>query len=222
MAGEVRASLLFGGREVHVIPNPLDTALYCPQDRAAARQRLGLPGDRQLLLFAAWSATSDRRKGFHVLAEALRLLTGRGLAGRVDLVVCGAAVAEPVHGFTTHWLGQLGDEASMRQLYSACDVLAIPSLQDNLPNILAEAMACGLPAVGSETGGIPDFIRHGETGLLAAPGQAPQLAERLELLLRDAALRSRISEAARRAIQAACDERSIGARYAELYRAAAA
>lgn len=222
MAGEVRASLLFGGREVHVIPNPLDTALYCPQDRAAARVALGLPGDRVLLLFAAWSATSDRRKGFHVLAEALRLLAGRGLAARVDLVVCGAKGAEPVHGFTTHWLGQLSDEASMRRLYSACDVLAIPSLQDNLPNILAEAMACGLPAVGSETGGIPDFIRPGETGLLAAPGQAPQLAERLELLLRDAALRSRIGEAARRTIEGACDERSIGARYAELYRAAAA
>jgi glycosyltransferase involved in cell wall biosynthesis len=125
-----------------------------------------------------------------------------------------------VQGFNTHWLGVIPDEAAMRQLYSACDLLAIPSLQDNLPNILAEAMACGLPAVGSDTGGIPDLIRNRETGLLAAPGDAAQLAEQLALLLRDAALRSRIREAARLAIGQACGERAVGTRYADIYKQA--
>jgi glycosyltransferase involved in cell wall biosynthesis len=218
MAGEVRASLMFGGRDIHVIPNPLDTSLYRPQDRAAARLRLGLPADRTLLLFGAWGATTDRRKGFHVLSEALRQMSARGAAADTDLVLFGESGSERVQGFNTHWLGVIGDEASMRQLYSACDVLAIPSLQDNLPNVLAEAMACGLPAVGSDTGGIPDLIRHMETGLLAAPGDASQLAERLEILLRDAQLRSRVGEAARHAITQACAEDLIGARYAGIYR----
>ena len=222
MAGEVRASLLFGKRDIHIIPNPLDTALYCPQDRAAARARFGLPGDCKLLLFGAWGATTDRRKGFHVLSEALQKLSARGLAADTDLVLFGESGGGRVHGFSTHWLGVIEDEASMRQLYSACDVLAIPSLQDNLPNTLAEAMACGLPAVGSDTGGIPDLLRHGETGMLAAPGDAAQLADRLEALLRDAALRARLSEAARLAIEKSCGERAIGARYAELYRSLAA
>jgi glycosyltransferase involved in cell wall biosynthesis len=222
MQSEVRASVLFGDRDVHVIPNPLDTALYRPQDGAAARRALGLPAGRTLLLFAAWGATTDRRKGFDVLSEALRQPPLQGLAGAVDLVVCGATGGERVGGFATHWLGHLDDEAAMRRLYASCDVLAIPSRQDNLPNILAEAMACGLPAVGSATGGIPDLIRHGETGLLAAPGDAVQLADRLGLLLGDAALRARIADAARRHIESLCGERLVGSRYAEVYRVAVA
>ena len=219
LAEEVRASALFGNHDIRVIPYPIDTSLYSPQDRSAARLRMGLPRDRTLLLFAAIRATSDPRKGFGVLAEALRRLSDRGLATGADLVVCGATGEGRVHGFATHWLGQL-DEAGMRQPLSACDVLVLPSLQDNLPNVLVEAMSCGLPAVGSDTGGIPDLVRHMETGLLAAVGDAAQLADRLEMLLRDAALRTRLAQSARRAIEDTCDERLIGARYAETYRAA--
>jgi glycosyltransferase involved in cell wall biosynthesis len=222
LAGEVRASKMFGGREIHVVPNPLDTALFRAQDRVAARRQLGLPEGRTLLLFGAWGATTDKRKGFAVLSEALRQLSARGLAADADLVLFGVAGQGPVHGFGTHWMGMIDSEASMSLLYSACDVFALPSLQDNFPNTLAEAMACGLPAVGSDTGGIPDLIRHGETGLLAAPGDAAQLAQRLEQLLRDAALRTRLGAAARLAVESTCDERAAGARYAEIYQQAAA
>ena len=216
LAGEVRASVLFRDREIRVIPNPLDTSRYAPQDRAAARARLGLPDGRTLLLFAANRATSDTRKGFGVLAEALRRLSEGGLAAGADLVVCGAAGEGSVHGFATHWLGQI-EGADMCQPYSACDVLVVPSLQDNLPNVLAEGMACGLPAVASDVGGIPDLVRHGESGLLAAPGDAPQLAARLRQLLTDAALRDRIRAAAQRAVEDACEPRKVGARYLEIY-----
>ncbi|HTP62154.1 MAG TPA: glycosyltransferase [Burkholderiales bacterium] len=221
LGAATRASQMFGDREIHVIATPLDTSLYRPQDRGAARARLGLPGDRTLLLFGAWEATRDRRKGFHVLSEALRRLHLRGLAASVDLVLFGAKGEGPVQGFNTHWLGFVEGENNMSRVYSACDALAIPSLQDNYPNVLAEAMACGLPAVGSDTGGIPDLIRHRETGLLAAPGNAEQLAGGLELLLSDAMLRSSLGKAARRAVERDCDEQAIGARYLEIYRAAA-
>ena len=157
-----------------------------------------------------------------MLSEALRQLSARGLAADADLVLFGVAGQGPVHGFGTHWMGMIDSEASMSLLYSACDVFALPSLQDNFPNTLAEAMACGLPAVGSDTGGIPDLIRHGETGLLAAPGNAAQLAQQLERLLRDAALRARLGAAARLAVETACDERAAGARYAEIYKQAVA
>ena len=217
LGAATRASLMFGDRDIHVVATPLDTTLYRQQDRAAARARLGLPGDRKLILFGAWDATRDRRKGFHVLSEALRLLSLRGLASGADLVLFGAKGDGPVQGFNTHWLGFVEGETDMSRIYSACDMLAIPSLQDNFPNVLAEAMACGLPAVGSDTGGIPDLIRHGETGLLAAPGDAVQLAGNLERMLRDGSLWSRLGAAARTAVEQACDERVVGARYAEIY-----
>lgn len=220
LADEVRASALFGGREIHVVPNPLDTAVFRPQPRAEARRQLGLPAGRTLLLFGAWAATADRRKGFHVLAESLARLRARGEAAETDLVVFGAAGEGRVQGFDTHWMGFIEDEGAMSRLYSACDVFALPSLQDNFPNTLAEALACGLAAVASDTGGIPDLVRPMETGLLARPGDAEELAERLALLLRDAGLRARLGEAGRRAVAQACDERAVAARYLDLYRQA--
>jgi glycosyltransferase involved in cell wall biosynthesis len=222
LADEVRASELFRGRDAHVVPNPIDTAFYRPQDRLDARRRLMLPPDRMLLLFGAWGASTDRRKGFHVLEEALALLARRGLAGSADLVLFGAQGSASVQGFRTHWMGFVEEEARMRLLYSACDLFALPSLQDNYPNTLVEAMACGLPAAASAVGGVPDLVRHMDTGLLADKGNAAQLAERLEALLADAPLRARLGAAARRAVEQACDERAIAARYAALYEQAMA
>lgn len=220
LAEEARRSPLFGARDVHVIPNPVDTALFHPQDRAEARARLGLPADRILLLHGAWNSATDRRKGFHVLTGALGQLASRGHADKADLVVFGASGSERVGGLRTHWQGFIADDARLAALYSACDIVIIPSLQDNLPNILVEAMACGAAAVGSATGGIPDLIREGETGLLAPPGDASALSRQLERLLGDAALRARLGQGARRRVELACNERAVGAAYLELYRAA--
>ncbi|HUK05574.1 MAG TPA: glycosyltransferase [Burkholderiales bacterium] len=222
LAGEIRASALFGGREVHVLPNPLDTGLWRPQDRAALRARLGLPVDRTLILFSAWSASTDRRKGFHVLSAALARLAARGLAADADVVLLGATGSDRIEGFSAHWMGHVADEGLVSRICAACDVLALPSLQDNYPNTLAEGMACGLAAVASDIGGIPDLVQHGKTGLLAPPGDAERLAEQLALVLRDAELRARLAEAGRRAVVLACDERTVAARYLELYRLALA
>jgi len=222
LADEARASVLFSGCEVHVVPTPLDTALWRPQDRAALRSRLGLPPERTLILFSAWGLTTDLRKGFHVLSAALARLAARGLDAETDLVFVGEAGHERVQGFTAHWMGHVGDEALVRAICAACDVIALPSLQDNYPNALAEGMACGLAAVGSDTGGIPDLVQDGKTGLLAPPGNAERLAEQLALVIRDAGLRARLAEAGRSAVVHACDERTIAARYLELYRLALA
>ena len=222
MAGEVRASRLFGRCDIRVVPYPIDTARYRPEDRAAARATLGLPAGRRLMAFGAWEALRDRRKGWHVLEQALRVLAARGLCGAADLVLFGAEGGGRVHGFEAHWLGFIRDPDAMRHLLAACDVLVVPSLQDNLPNTIIEAMSCGTPAVAAETGGIPDLVVHGETGLLAAAGDAAQLADRLATLLADDALRVRFGQAARKRIEQECGEAAVGARYAAIYRDAIA
>lgn len=222
MADEVRSSALFRGREVHLVPNPLDLSLYRPQDRAAARAAAGLPPGRTLVLFSAWGATTDRRKGFHVLEAALARLSADPASARFELAVLGATGSGPVGGVPAHWLGTTGDEAALRRLYAACDAIAIPSLQDNYPNTLVEAMACGLPAVASDTGGIPDLVRNGETGLLVPPGNAERLAAALGKLASDAGLRARLSSAARETVERTCAEPVVAARYDAIYREAAA
>jgi glycosyltransferase involved in cell wall biosynthesis len=222
LAAEARRSLLFGAREVRVIPNPIDTTVFRPREREAARRELGLPANRVLLLFGAWSATTDARKGFHVLSAALEHLAARGFARSMDLVVFGSQGKGRIHGFETHWRGFVRSEEDLAVLYSACDALALPSLSDNFPNTAIEAMACGLPVVGTRAGGIPEIVHDGQDGLLAEPGDATSLADRLERLIADVALRRRMGDAARRTVAHLCNEASIAERYLAVYRAAVA
>lgn len=160
MADCVRQSTLFAGLPVSVISNCIDHTLYRPLPRELAREALGLPQDKQLLLFGAMSSTSDPRKGYHLLIPALQQLKVEGKAEQVELVVFGASRgdAEQVTGIKTHYMGRLHDDISLCLLYNAANLFVAPSLQDNLPNTLVESLACGTPCVAFDIGGMKDLI----------------------------------------------------------------
>ncbi|WP_440892160.1 glycosyltransferase [Aeromonas dhakensis] len=160
MADCVRQSTLFAGLPVSVISNCIDHTLYRPLPRELAREVLGLPQDKQLLLFGAMSSTSDPRKGYHLLIPALQQLKVEGKAEQVELVVFGASRgdAEQVTGIKTHYMGRLHDDISLCLLYNAANLFVAPSLQDNLPNTLVESLACGTPCVAFDIGGMKDLI----------------------------------------------------------------
>lgn len=181
MAESARASSLFAGRRVEVIPNAIDTEVYRPYDRAFAREVLGLPADKPLLLFGA-AQVDDPRKGLHHLEAALgRLVDTAGL----ELVMFGAGQAMPKAGLPVHTIGALNDDRLLALLYSAVDVLAVPSVEDNLPNTVMEAMACGTPCVSFNIGGLPDLIDHRVNGYLAQPFSPDDFADGLGWALSD-------------------------------------
>jgi glycosyltransferase involved in cell wall biosynthesis len=122
---------------------------------------------------------SDRRKGFHLLQPALQSLSKSGWQDRIELVVFGASEPkEPADmGFKSHYLGRLSDEISLALVYAAADVFVAPSVQDNLPNTVMEAIACGTPCVAFNIGGMPDMIEHHSNGYLAQPYQVEDLAQ---------------------------------------------
>jgi glycosyltransferase involved in cell wall biosynthesis len=103
--------------------------------------------------------------------------------------------------------------ADMPSIYAKADVLAAPSVvapngdRDGLPNVVTEAMATGLPVVGSRLSGIPEAIEPERTGLLVPPGNAGQLARALERMLTDAALRRRCIDNAREKVETRFDVR---------------
>lgn len=214
LAREARRSALIGGFDVRVIPNGLDLREYRPMPRDEARLALGLPAEARVVLFVA-DAIEDRRKGLRPMIEALRAL---GDLPGVLLVTLGRGDSALLSGPQFRQLGPWEDSAKLRAAYSAADVFAIPSLQDNLPNTVLEAMACGIPVAGFAAGGIGEAVVDGRTGLLATTGDAGALAGGIRRLLQDRALRRELGAAARERAEREYSSSLLAARYAALYR----
>ncbi len=186
-----------GGRRAKYVclPNWIDAGPYI----ADAQERKKTKEDGRLrVLFLGWIT---RNKGVFDLVELAAKLGEDApdffLAGDgQDLPALRANIAERGLENRIHLLGWIGPEEKIFHLKKA-DVFILPTYRDGYPNALLEAMASGLACLASETGGIRDMIRHGETGLLVKPGAVEQMAEALRLLMRDAALRKRLGQAAR-------------------------
>ena len=179
IAGLAGTSLLTAGHRVVSIPNAVDTTLFRPVDRDDARRELKLPVEKYLLLFGSVK-TSDRRKGIDYLIEACRIMARKHpeLADRIGVVVFGGASEEFVSSFPypIYPLDYVSQESELVTVYNAADIYVTPSLQENLPNTIAEAMSCGTPCVGFNIGGIPQMISHGRTGYVAEYRSADDLA----------------------------------------------
>lgn len=186
MAGLARRSSLFADRRVEVIPTGVDLERYRPGDRSAARARWGLPQDRLLILFGAMSPTDDVRKGYRELRQALDVVARSPLASRVLAVVFGneAPLSEdlPVPAVS---LGRLQGDDALMAAYNCADLVVVPSLEDNLPNVALEALACGAPVAAFDVCGMPDIVVNGWNGRLAALGEPDGLGRALVDLLSD-------------------------------------
>jgi len=193
------SSSLFKNLRVEIIPNSLDTQRYRPINRQIARELLNLPQDKQLILFGALEATSDKRKGFHLLQTALQDLSKSGWHERVEIVIFGASQPEkPAEfGFQTHYLGTLRDDTSLALVYSAADIFVLSSTQENLANTVMEALACGIPCVAFNIGGMPDMIEHQKNGYLAQPYQIQDLAQGIIWVLENEERYRKLSHRAR-------------------------
>ncbi|HEY9856170.1 MAG TPA: glycosyltransferase family 4 protein [Stenomitos sp.] len=212
------SSSLFRGLRVEVIPYGLDLDRFKRIDKAVARQLLGLPQDRLLVLFGAMG-TDVPRKGFAHFQAAVRSLVQAGCGGRTELVVMGGAkptraqdLALPVHD-----LGVLHDDIALALAYAAADVFVAPSTQENLANTVLEALACGTPTAAFRIGGMPDMIDHQVTGWLAEPFHSEELAAGLAWLLEDPERLRRLGQQAREKAEREFEMKTNARRYARLY-----
>lgn len=181
------SSTVFKDKPIHVIPNSIDTNVFRRLDKTAARQLLGIDQDKKIILFGAASATSDSRKGFHLLRDALNDLKQKQKAGNLLLVVFGASEPKdaPPFDIPTKYLGNLVDDISLITIYSAADLFLLPSLEDNLPNTIMESMACGLPSVAHAVGGVAEMVDHMETGYLSKLNSSEDLSFGISWVLED-------------------------------------
>lgn len=191
LADCARESALFKNKRIEVIGNPVDSMLYKPLDKAAARRAFNLPLDKKLILFGAVGGTSDRRKGFAYLREAL----GGISAENAELVIFGSPQREALKlGITTHQVGRLQDDVSLSLLYSAADVYVLPTLQEALGNTLVEALACGTPCVTFNGSGAVDVVQHHRAGYVARLKDSADLLAGIEWVLSKAWPRKQLQE----------------------------
>ena len=162
-----------------MIPYGVDTESFQPRERRLAREMHGIPLKAKTILFVADSA-AERRKGLKVLVEALNGLED---PEQYFFAVIGRGISGQELGGRFKMMGFFEDEAALSFVYSAADVFVIPSLQDNLPNTAIEALACGIPTIGSNVGGIPEVVRDGRTGFVFPPGDSRSLKEAIAALL---------------------------------------
>jgi glycosyltransferase involved in cell wall biosynthesis len=221
LARNASASALLRGRKVVHIPNGVDVRRFQPLDREFARRALGIVGGRPVILFSAFGGAADANKGFDLLLRAVTQLNGTAPdGGRPRILLVGTArMPEGIPPDTeVICAGSVQDEATTVLLNAAADVVACPSRQENLPNVVLEALACGRPVVGFDVGGMSDLVRDGENGRLVKPFDDAALAEAISWVLADEARRRRLCDDARRIAEAEFSLDEQARRYLALYR----
>jgi glycosyltransferase involved in cell wall biosynthesis len=104
-------------------------------------------------------------------------------------------------GLLPHVVEFRGAVAMSAQEYRAADIFVLTSDFEGTPNVILEAMACGLPVVACRTGGVAEIVRHGETGYIAGQGDEGSAVEHLQKLVESSVLRARMGQAARQYVE---------------------
>ncbi len=199
-----KCRVLAGRDDIDYMPNAVDTALFRPQPENDSLRRGYAPTGEALLGFVG---ELRFKKGTHFLLEALRAVRAQRPA---KLLLIGGMRGEDkallrrylrqYHELRTdiHVIEYLHDPVALVEQYNLLDIVLLPSLWDGMPNSMLEAMACGRVVLASDAGGIPDVIRHGDTGLLIGVHELHRLGEGcLEILTADESLRAAIGARAR-------------------------
>nr|WP_129730467.1 glycosyltransferase [Parabacteroides goldsteinii] len=186
IANAAKKSMISANADITTIPNPIDLSVFYPEKKEKARQIFNLDLTKKYILFGAAKLT-DTRKGLNFFRDACILLNSFSLTDnyRVEVLLIGNASEEIYDYFPipVHSLGYIAQECELALAYSSADLFVIPSLEDNLPNTIMEAMACGIPCVGFDTGGISEMIDHQINGYVAKYKDANDLANGISWVL---------------------------------------
>jgi len=197
---------------VAVIPNGVDTERYAPGPPRAATGRL--------VVGTVGSLTAV--KNHLLLIRACAMLVREGLD--LELRIAGdgperSRLIEAARSLdVTDRVRLLGHVRDVAGFLRGLDVFVLPSLSEAHPNALLEAMACGLPCVGTRVGGVPEVLGNGRFGLLVVPSDVRELAHRIRELAEDLSLRDSLGRAARQRVVEHCSMESMLAAYEVLYR----
>jgi glycosyltransferase involved in cell wall biosynthesis len=218
LAGVARKSSLLEKFNITSIPNPIDTDLYSPQDKLDMRENWGINPFAKVILFGA-ANINDRRKGITYLVEALNhLVVSCPDKGLVEVVIFGKNKHFDVSQlpFKVVQLSLITSQTELAEIYSLADVFVTPSIEDNLPNTVMEALSCGTPVVAFNVGGIPEMVDHLQNGYLAEFESADDMAKGIFTMLY-ANNKAELSTNARNKVLDTFNNEKIAGQYLKIY-----
>jgi glycosyltransferase involved in cell wall biosynthesis len=210
-----QSSSLFKDVNILCIPNAIDTKIFTPVEKLVARSILNISGKKRLILFGAMSATADLNKGYIEFLHAINQLTSTD----IEIVVFGSGQPKiiPTDRYKIHYLGHLHDDISLKILYSAADVMVVPSLLESFGQTATESMACGTPVVAFNSSGLLDIVDHKINGYLAESYDTADLARGIEWVLSEKNYVV-LAERARNKVIEEFDSKIISSRYIDVYK----
>jgi glycosyltransferase involved in cell wall biosynthesis len=213
----VNSSKLMKDWDVTVIPNGLDLQKYKPVDQSIARQILGFSSDSKLILFGAIKGTALPYKGWDLLEVTLRNLSLT--SPEVEVIILGEDQPQnpPFIDLKMHWMGHLYDDYTLSLIYSASDLLVVPSRQESFCQTASEAQACGCPVVAFKATGLLDVVDHKVTGYLAKPFCVDDLKYGIEWVLMNKEALD-MSKNSRKRAQNLWSYQRVSNKYFDLYR----
>lgn len=177
LASKVRQSQSLTSYTLAIIPNPLDLSVWRIQSTHYSRSKFNLPHDKKLILFGAFNATSDFRKGYDLFCNALSHLSESISSHIYHVVIFGnSSDSAAPYPFQQTQLGPIDTDQDLSLLYSACDVTVTPSRVESFGQVATESQACGTPVVAFRHSGFIDTVEHLHTGFLADPFDPQDLA----------------------------------------------
>lgn len=218
LADVARTSSLLKGFRIEAIPNPIDTDIFSAKDKTSSRTKWNINPRSKIILFGA-ANIMDRRKGISYLVEALNHLENNYQdTGDIEIVIFGKNKSFDVNllPFKVHEVGIINNQDDIAELYSLADVFVTPAIEDNLPNTIMEALACGTPVVAFNTGGIPDMVEHRQNGYLAEYKSSTDFAAGIHYVL-NLAKRNELSTNARNKVLHNFTNEIVAEKYKTVY-----
>lgn len=193
-------SSVFKEYETIHIPYSLDLSIFKPQNQDFCKKVFDLEDEKRTILFVS-EDINNIRKGFNLLLEALNKTESKN----IQICVIGENRKSIQNKFNIVYLGKISDERLISIAYSAADVLIIPSMEDNLPNVMLESLACGTPVIAFPVGGMREVIKTGLNGILSREVNSDSLSIAIKEFIENKYVFNRkiISMAARKAFSPA-------------------
>jgi glycosyltransferase involved in cell wall biosynthesis len=207
-------SNIFKNKKIEIIKTGVDENHFKPIDRNILRRAFNISENKLLILFGADSA-SDERKGIKYLIDALGLYKKEDRKD-IALGIFGGNYHHSIDelGFEIHYFGYV-NESFLPIVYNMSNVFIAPSIEENLPNTVLEAMACGIPSVTFNIGGLPDLIEHKKNGCMAIPQNTVDLHECIKYAVKH---REELGSEARKTILKEFTQEHQAKSYIQLYK----